>query len=326
LAPAPAAAQDSPLDPREWNVPWDNTRPRDPVADQTGRVWFVGQRGNYVAYLDPRSGEFKRYEIAEGTNPHNIVVDERGGIWYTGNRNGRIVQLDPANGELKTIMMPDSTIRDPHTMIWASNGVAWFTAQGAGAVGRLDRATGEVKIWRTGQRTRPYGIVVDANDRPWFDLFGTNKIGTIDPKTLEMKEYTIPEERARPRRIAVTTDGGVWWGDYARGMLGRLDPASGKIEEWALPSGARSLPYAMTVDDQDRLWLVETGVNPNKLVAFDAKTRQFVANIPIMSNGAERNTVRHMTFDKASRKIWFGTDAGTIGGVTVPVEIGKVVP
>lgn len=325
FAPEVLPAQDNPLEPKEWVVPWERTRPRDPHIDQSGRVWFVGQGGNYLAYLNPQSGEFKRYEIADGTHPHNVVVDERGGIWYTGNRNGRIVQLMPETGELKTIMMPDS-IRDPHTMIWGKNGIAWFTAQQSHAVGRLDRNTGEVKIWRTGQRTRPYGIVMDPNDQPWFDLFGTNKIGTIDPKTLELKEFTLPEERARPRRIAVTSDGAVWYGDYSRGYLGRLDPKTGKVEEWQLPSGAGALPYAMTVDDQDRLWLAETGVQPNRLVAFDPKTRQFVANIPITSNGAERNTIRHMTFDRTNRKIWFGTDANTIGGVTVPVEMPKVIP
>ena len=325
-APAPAVAQDNPLEPKEFTVPWERTRPRDPVADQAGRVWFVGQAGNYVAYLDPKSGEFKRYSVADGTHPHNIVVDEQGGVWFTGNRNGRIVQLMPETGELKTVMMPDSTIRDPHTMIWGKNGIAWFTAQQSNVVGRYDRNTGDLKTWQTGQRTRPYGIVMDSKDQPWFDLFGTNKIGTVDPKTMELKEFIIPDERARPRRIAVTSDDAVWWGDYSRGMIGRLDPATGKVEEWALPSGARSLPYAMTVDDRDRLWLAETGVNPNKLVAFDAKTRQFVASIDIPSNGAERNTIRHMTYDRASRKIWFGTDAGTIGSITVPLEINKVVP
>src|SRR5688572_1273345 len=72
-------------EPRTWSTPWDKTRPRDPHADAQGRVWFVGQTGNYVAHLDPRTGEFKRYEIDPGTNPHNLVVDRRGMVWFTGN-------------------------------------------------------------------------------------------------------------------------------------------------------------------------------------------------------------------------------------------------
>lgn len=326
VAAAPLMAQPSDLEPKEHTVPWERTRPRDPMMDQIGRVWFVGQVGNYVAYLDPKSGEFKRYQIEEGTNPHNVVVDERGGIWFTGNRNGRLVSLDPATGKLTNYMMPDSTVRDPHTMIWDRNGIAWFTAQQAGVVGRFERSTGNIRLWKTGERTRPYGIVIDSKNQPWFDLFGTNKIGTVDTKSMELKEFTLPNERARPRRIALTSDDVVWYGDYTRGTLGRLDPKTGAVEEWKLPGGEGSQPYAMTVDDKDRVWLVETRSQPNRMVAFDPKTRQFVANIAVPSNGSMQNTIRHMTFNRATREIWFGTDAGTIGAIKVPAEIRALTP
>jgi len=326
IAPLSSAVAQDALQPKEWTVPWSDTRPRDPVMDATGRVWFVGQTGNYVAYLDSRSGEFKRFGIDQGTFPHNINLDERGGVWFTGNRNGKLYSINPSSGELKRFEAGEG-VRDPHTMIWASNGVAWFTAQQSNYVGRLDRASGEIKLWKIADRgARPYGIVVDKSGRPWFDLFGTNKIGTIDPKTLELREYSLPNERARPRRIALTSDGGVWYGDYSRGYLGRLDPATGSVSEWAMPSGGQSMPYAMTADDRDRLWLVETGVQPNRMVAFDATSKRWVASVPVVSNGATANTVRHMTFDRTTRQIWFGTDAGTIGALKVPAQLEALTP
>ena len=42
----------------EWTVPWPDSRPRDPYVDRQGRVWFVGQAGNYIATLDPRTAQF----------------------------------------------------------------------------------------------------------------------------------------------------------------------------------------------------------------------------------------------------------------------------
>lgn len=327
VAAATAVAQDQSLEPREWTVPWERTRPRDPIMDQSGRVWFVGQAGNYLAYLEPRSGEFKRYQIDDGTHPHNVVVDERGGVWYTGNRNGRLVQLDPETGKLTNVMMPDSSVRDPHTMIWDKNGVAWFTAQQSQRIGRFDRKTGEIKLWRPhGEgRSNPYGVVLDPSGRPWFNLWATNKIATIDPRTLEYKEYVHPDPRMRARRIAVTSDGQIWFADY-RGFLNHFDPKTEKFEEFPMPSGANSQPYAHTQDDRDRIWMVEVGPQPNRLVAFDTKSKQWVANIPVTSNGAARNTVRHMTFNRATREIWFGTDAGTIGALKVPTALPKLVP
>jgi Streptogramin lyase len=234
----PRQAGASLSEPRTWSTPWDKTRPRDPYADQQGRVWFVGQVGNYVARLDPRTGDFKRYEIDPGTHPHDLVVDRRGMVWFTGNANGRIVRLDPATGKLATFPMPDPSVRDPHTMIFDRKGDAWFTAQGAGVVGRLTTADGKIRLWKMATGSRPYGIAVDSHDQPWFDLFGTNQIGTIDPRSGQFKAYTLPNERTRPRRIVVGPDDAIWYGDYTRGFLGRSIPSRERSTNTRFPRGS----------------------------------------------------------------------------------------
>jgi virginiamycin B lyase len=326
LAPAVVGAQNprqsgaAASDAKSWPTPYGReTVPRDPFADQKGRVWFVGQQGNYVAYLDPSDGAFKKYEIEAGTHPHNIVVDNKGTPWFTGNRNGRIVKLDPNTGKLTTFMMPDSTVRDPHTMIFDNNGDAWFTAQNAGVVGKLTSSTGQIRLWRFPARTRPYGIVLDSHGRPYFDLFGTNKLATIDPKTGDIREYTLPDS-ALPRRIAITNDTTIWYGDYRRGFLGRVNTKTGAIKEWPLPAGRAALAYGMATDDRGFVWVAETGVQPNKVHAFDPKRETFVESISIAAEG--RNTIRHMQWDKATRQIWFGGDANMIGRIKVaPVPV-----
>ena len=300
----------------EWNVPWPDTRPRDPYVDGKGRVWFVGQEGNYIAYLEPQSGKFKRYEIEEGTNPHNLIVDKQDMVWYTGNRNGRIGRLDPETGAIKTFMMPDAAARDPHTLIADNSGVLWFTVQAGNFVGRITPSSGKVELIKVGTSgARPYGIAIDSKGRPWLDLFGTNRIAMIDPSTFTLKEVVLPNADARPRRIAITSDDRIWYGDYMTNVLGVYDPATKKVTEFPLPSGNSSRPYAMAVDDADRIWVVETGVEPNMMVEFDAKTHKFISSTPIPSGGG---VVRHMYFHKPTREIWFGSDNGTIGRAKVP--------
>jgi virginiamycin B lyase len=115
----------------------------------------------------------------------------------------------------------------------------------------------------------------------------------------------------------VTTDGTVWYGDYARGYLGRLDPGTGAVREFALPSAGRSLPYAMAVDDRDRVWVAETGVQPNRLVAFDTRRGTFTDSVAT-EGGDAPNTIRHMVYHAPTREIWFGTDRNTVGRVKVP--------
>ncbi len=300
----------------EWEVPWADTRPRDPSVAPDGSIWFVGQTGHYVARFDPRTEEFKRFTLDDGAGPHNLIVDNSGTIWYAGNRQAHIGKLNPANGEIHKFATPTDQLRDPHTLVFDRAGNIWFTAQGAGNVGHFNVSTGEIRVAAVPtKRGRPYGIVVDGTGRPWFNLFGTNKIGVVDPATLAVREFTLPNERSRTRRIVATSDGGIWYVDYTRGFIGRLDPRSGNVEEYAAPSAATSLPYALTVDDRDRLWFVETGITPNQFVGFDTKSRRFIGTTPIKSGGG---AVRHMVYDAATRSIWFGTDAGTIGRAVVP--------
>lgn len=300
----------------EWTVPWEQSRPRDPYVDGEGRVWFVGQRSHYIAYLEPQSGEFKRFDLEPGTGPHNLIVDRDGTVWYAGNLKAHIGKLDPRTGRITKYPMPDPAARDPHTLVFDAAGDIWFTVQGGNFIGKLEKRTGNVRLVAVPTpRARPYGIALDASGRPWVNLLGTNKLATVDPATMALREIEVPRAGARTRRIGITRDGGVWYVDYQEGYLGRYDPAAGTFREWRVPAGEGGRPYAMAVDDRDRLWFVETGVQPNRLVGFDPRSEEFFSITPIRSGGG---TVRHMVFHAPSRQIWFGTDVNTIGRAVVP--------
>ena len=49
-------AQQAGFDLKEWAVEWGG-RTRDPAVAPDGRVWFVGQTGNYIAVFDPKEFE-----------------------------------------------------------------------------------------------------------------------------------------------------------------------------------------------------------------------------------------------------------------------------
>lgn len=316
-APAPRA-QPAVVSLTQWVVPWPQTRPRDPAVDpRTGDIFFVGQVGNYVARFSPRTGRVQRWTLPPGTLPHNVIVAPSGAIWYAGNGNGTIGRMDAETGATSILSMPDSTARDPHTLVWGRDGTIWFTVQVGNFVGRLDPGTGRIRLVRVPTpRARPYGIALDSKGQPWIAEFGTNKIATLDPATMELREITLADSGARPRRIAVTPDDMVWYVDYARGYIGRLNPATGEMSEWKMPAGARSAPYAMATDDRGRLWAVETGVQPNRLVGFDPATEQFFSVTQIPATG--RNTVRNMVWDAPTRSLWFGTDVNMLARATIP--------
>jgi virginiamycin B lyase len=304
----PVAAQGDVFDLQEWPVEWGG-RTRDPAVAPDGKVWFVGQAGNYIANLDPASAAQKRYEIEAGTNPHTLIVDDKGIVWYAGNRNGRIGRLDPATGAIKVITTGEA--RDPHTMVFDGKGHIWFTSQGSNRVGRLHMATEKVDLVTPNDTpSNPYGIKIDSKGTVWVALLRVGMVAKIDPVTLAVTRFKQGAETSRSRRLDVLGDGTVWFGDEARGMLGRLNPVTGEVKEWPAPGGAESRPYALTRDDQDRIWFTETGAN-KRLVGFDPKTEKFFANIEVSG------TIRNMYFDKKTRTMWFGTDANTVGRIAL---------
>ena len=299
---------------KQWTVEWGG-RPRDPYVAPNGMIFFVGQAGNYIASLDQKTGAMRKYELDPNTYPHTQIVDKDGTIWYAGNRAAHIGKIDPNTGKITKYVMPDSTPRDPHTMVFDGKGNIWFTAQSAAYVGRLNMASGKIDLVKFAPRTNPYGIIIDKDGRPWFDLFGTNKIGTVDPATMTAKELALPDSTSRPRRIAMTSDGMIWYSDYSRGKVGRINPKTGEVKDWDMPGGARSRPYAINVDDKDRLWISETGGPVRRLVGFDSRQERVFA---ISDLDAQGGTVRHMMFDGKTREMWFGTDGGTVGKIVVP--------
>lgn len=314
LGPAAEAAE-APAVPEpsieEWPVPWSDSRPRDPYPGPDGKVWFVGQRGHYVASLDPETGDFRRIDLDPGTGPHNVVVADDGTLYYAGNLASHIGRIDPESGAIHKIPMPEDAARDPHTLVLDEAGDLYFTVQGGNFLGRLDVESEQVDLVPVPtERARPYGIIVAPSGVVWATEFGTNKLARLDLESLALTEVDLPRSEARPRRLQATSDGRIWYVDYAKGMLGFHHPESGIFKEYSTPGGDESRPYGMAVDAEDRLWFVETGLSPNRLVGFDPVTESFGEPVEIPSGGG---TVRHMQYDDERHVIWFGTDTNTIG-------------
>jgi virginiamycin B lyase len=313
VALAATTAHAAPVEVQEWQVPWEASRPRDPAVAPDGRIWFNGQASHYIAVLDPTTGEMQRVDLPDAAGPHNLIIDERGIIWYAGNRRGYIGRYDPEDGTFTRYPMPDPEATDPHTLVFGPAGDIWFTLQRSNRLGRLDPATGEITLQQvTTARALPYGIAADT-EGVWVALFGTNRLArwTVDG---DYREVELPAARARPRRL-VLVGGDVWFVDYATGRLGVFRPDDRSHASWPLPGGARAQPYAMATDDRGRIWLVETGPSPIRMIGVDPVAMDFFSVTEIPSGAG---AIRNMVFDPARNELWFGTDANTVGRAALP--------
>src|SRR6185295_6723967 len=168
--------------------------------------WWTGQLANTLGRLDPGSGQFKEYILKTShTGPHGLTEDKDGNIWFTGNSAALIGKLDPKTGAVTEYRMPNPDAKDPHTLIFDRDGILWFTVQQANMVGRLEPKTGEIKLVTSPTpKSRPYGMALNSKNVVFFVDFGTNKVASIDAKTMAITEYPQPNSGARPRRIAIS--------------------------------------------------------------------------------------------------------------------------
>ncbi|HYA26248.1 MAG TPA: hypothetical protein VEF05_18955 [Terriglobales bacterium] len=283
---------------KEYDVPTPNARPHDPAVGPDGSLWVTEQKANKLGRLDPKTGKFQEYPLkTPGSGPHGLVADRNGNIWFTAIAKGYVGKLDPKTGNITEYRAPGEQEMDPHTPVFDQNGMLWFTNEESSTIGRLDPGTGEIELKAIPTpHAVPYGIVVTSQGVPFFCEFHTNKLASINPRSMTIREYPLPEG-ARPRRLALAADGTIYFSDYAQGKLGYFDPATGKVEEWPSPGGPNSEPYGIAITGDGMVWYSETGVTPNTLVRFDPRTKTFASeNIP--SGGG---VVRNMAATKDGR-------------------------
>ena len=279
---------------QEYEVPTPKSRPHDPALAPDGSLWYTGQGANKLGRLDPKTGEFKEYALkTPNSGPHGLVADQDGNIWFTAISAGYVGKLNPKTGEIAEYRPDAGSKIDPHTPAFDHDGILWFTNEETNYIGRLDPKIGKMTLIKVPTaHSVPYGIVILPNNAPLFCEFGTNKLATVDPHTMTIREYTLPDSGARPRRLALAPDGTVYYTDYARGYLGHFDPSAGKlVKEWKSPGGSESRPYGIAIMDDGKIWYSESGVNPNTLVQFDPKSEVFSMKAIPSGGGVVRNMV-----------------------------------
>jgi len=118
----------------------------------------------------------------------------------TGNAAGLIGMVDAKTGKVTEYKMPNPKAKDPHTIAFLRDGRIFFTVQAGNFIGTLDPKApgGNIKLIEAPTlNSRPYGVRLDSKGTPFFDEFNSNKIGSMDPKTMVVREYPLPN-KGRP--------------------------------------------------------------------------------------------------------------------------------
>ena len=285
------------------------------VSPSDGLVYIADQFGDQLIVPDLRSGESRYFPVAhEGMivggkfarlgipalgdaaarlyrGPHSLAIGPDG-RWYTTDTFAtNIGVFNPKTWSWEqSYEIPDgvrSPSLYPHTIRVDRGGKVWFTLAFSEQVGRLDPVTRKIdvidlppgKSLGVASGTVPYGLDVDPRDGSvWYARLWADRIGRVDPVTLQVTEFDSPVKG--PRRLRFGSDGTLWLTGYSDGVIAEIRtagtaPFSSKVH--ALPEfapGYRPAAYALAVAPGSRyVWVNETMTD--RLYRFDPKRQKW---------------------------------------------------
>ncbi|MEQ8861500.1 MAG: carboxypeptidase regulatory-like domain-containing protein [Pseudomonadales bacterium] len=315
--------------------------PHDAIVHPNGLIYTVDQALDHMVVTDPATGQSTYHPQADGRameyrkgfstaeqevvgefnpgsrhGPHSLDLRRQDGRYYVTNAGSRSIGVfNPGTREWEPSYFIDAETgaNYPHTIRVDKKGIVWFTLAGSEHVGRLDPDSGKIDILKLPNvvpggisgGTQPYGIDINpVDDRMWYGRLFGDRIGTVDPVSLEITEYDSPVRG--PRRMRFDEDGVLWVTGYSEGELARVDVSKGfESKVYAMPEfapGYRPAPYALGVhpDTQD-IWVNENMTD--RIYRFIPEQERWVV-YPVPLSGSYS---RDMTF-AASGEVCFSNN------------------
>jgi virginiamycin B lyase len=174
------------------------------------------------------SGPSQRYRVTyPGNGPFGLAPDDHGGTVFTVGHGVGDISVD-SNGAEHLRFYETGPSSSPEGVVAASDGTIWCTDTG----GWLLRVTieGAVKRYRVPTSpSEPYGIALGPDGVIWFTEFFGAKVGRLDPKTGNIREFQIPYAQSFPTGITAGAHD-MWFLDL-NNNVGRVTMA-GKITEY----------------------------------------------------------------------------------------------
>jgi virginiamycin B lyase len=140
--------------------------------------------------------------------------------------------------------------------------------------------------------SRPHDPLAMPDGTLWWSGQFANRLGRLDPKTGEMKEYPIPI-LGGPHGLINDKDGNIWYGGNWGGHIGKLDVKTGEYKFYPMPDPKAKDPHTPLFDKNGILWFsVQNGGFMGRL---DPKTGDIKLMQPAGSPGQMPYALRFLS-------------------------------
>jgi streptogramin lyase len=218
-------------------------------ADRDGNLWLGNMYQATITKFDRKTETFKFWSLPPDRNidaaqvnmvsPQSSHVD--GKVWTQNNGFAGVHRLDLATGAIETWEPFKTAPRgEPHNIydvIPDSKNNAYFTDFRQRHIGRVDAKTGEVRLLAipTSGPSAPRRGMMDAQDRLWFGEYRGNRIGMLNTRTEQFKQWVAPTRWSAPYDVMIDKNDEAWTGSMTNDRILRLDTRTGAFTEYLLP-------------------------------------------------------------------------------------------
>ncbi len=233
-----------------------------PDGELISAVWIGGWEG-IVWKLDGDTGGIL-VRTDSPTNNYGFALDGAGNLWISG-RSGRGL------GRIDTLRCRDT----------ASCDVPICDDSGADCIKQ------QIAIPGT---HNPYGITVDADQRVWLAMHGSESIGRYDPMTAR---WTIQNVGQNCHGIAADAAGWVWAAGWDAGVV-RLD-ADDPSAFLVVPGTGGRGSKGMAVDIDGFVWSINQGTSDATVIEPGPTLSDVTVSTGVVPDGTLRYTYSDMT-------------------------------
>jgi virginiamycin B lyase len=147
--------------------------------------------------------------------------------------------------------------------------------------------------------SRPHDPLAMPDGSIWYTGQMANKLGRLDPKTGEIKEYPLKTPFSGAHGLTYDQGGNIWFAANFAGYIGKLDPGTGAITEFKMPDPAARDPHTPLFDKDGILWF--TLQNANMIGRLDPIT----GAIKLVSMPEPKTQPYGMVFSSDGETIFF---------------------
>jgi streptogramin lyase len=215
--------------------------------DPSGNPWVAMMYQQAVATLDRKTGKVTAYPLDpqhQGPkvqigmlDPRNANVD--GKVWFSEGGSRTLFRLDPASGQMEHIDqfkdVPKNVAHAEYGIVSDTQNNLWFFDFADRNVGRTDKTTGVTTLFAVPTpASRPRRGHMDADGRITFAEFAADRVGVMDTKTEQIREFPLPANFA-PYDAVMDRNAEVWTGGMNADTIVRVDTKTGQSVGYLLP-------------------------------------------------------------------------------------------